>query len=179
MHKTDPHLYLPTSCRIETVQELTPREKLFRLRLADGSDLDHQPGQFVQVSLLGYGEAPISVASSPTRRGYFELGVRRAGSLTTALHQLQPGAEIGIRGPFGRPFELTRLEGRDLLLISGGCGMAPLRSLIQYWEDRPAEFGRMTILYGAKNPASLLFKGSCRSGRHRNASPAATRWMRT
>jgi NAD(P)H-flavin reductase len=154
----EPHLYLPTNCLIDAIQDLTPQEKLFRVRLPDATDLGHQPGQFVQVSLLGYGEAPISVASSPTRRGYFELGVRRVGSLTGALHQLQPGAQIGIRGPFGHPFEVEKLAGRDLLLISGGCGMAPLRSLIQYCEDRPEEFGRITILYGAKSPASLLFK---------------------
>ena len=151
-------LYLPVDCEIVAVSELTPHEKLFRVRLPGGAQLDHLPGQFVQVSLLGWGEAPISVASSPTRDGYFEMGVRRAGSLTSALHRLGAGATIGIRGPYGRPFDLPRLRGKDLLLISGGCGLAPLRSLIQYCEDRPEEFGRVTILYGAKSPADMLFK---------------------
>jgi sulfhydrogenase subunit gamma (sulfur reductase) len=151
-------IYMPFDGELVAVSELTPQEKLFRVRLCDGSELGHLPGQFVQVSLLGWGEAPISVASSPTRCGYFEMGVRRAGSLTTAMHQLKEGDRIGIRGPFGRPFDLTRLACRDLLLISGGCGLAPMRSLIQYCEDRPEEFGRLTILYGAKNPAAVLFK---------------------
>lgn len=151
-------LYLPLDCEIVAVSELPPHEKLFRLRLADGNPLGHLPGQFVQVSLLGWGEAPISVASSPTRDGYFEMGVRRDGTLTGAMHELKPRDVIGIRGPFGRPFDLPRLRGQDLLLISGGCGLAPMRSLIQYCEDRPEEFGALTILYGAKSPEDVLFK---------------------
>jgi sulfhydrogenase subunit gamma (sulfur reductase) len=151
-------LYLPSECEIVAVIDLTPGEKLFRIRRTDGAPLGHLPGQFVQVSLLGWGEAPISVASSPTRDGIFELGVRRAGSLTGAMHQLKAGDTLGIRGPFGTPFDLPRLRGQDLLLISGGCGLAPLRSLIQYCEDRPDEFGLISILHGAKSPAHTLFK---------------------
>jgi len=151
-------LYLPFDCEIISVTDLTPSEKLFRVRRADGVPLGHLPGQFVQVSLLGYGEAPISVASSPTREGFFELGVRRAGTLTGAMHTLKAGDTLGIRGPFGNPFDLSRLRGQDLILISGGCGLAPMRSLIQYCEDRPAEFGGISILYGAKSPVDRLFK---------------------
>ena len=151
-------LYIPFECEIVSVSDLTPDEKLFRVRRCDGTPLGHLPGQFVQVSLLGWGEAPISVASSPTRGEIFELGVRRAGSLTTALHELTTGDTIGIRGPFGRPFDLSFLRGQELLLISGGCGLAPLRSLIQFCEDRPEEFGTITILYGAKSPDYVMFR---------------------
>lgn len=157
-HLASASLYRPADCEIIAVCDLTPHEKLFRLRLADGKPLGHLPGQFVQVSLLGWGEAPISVASSPTRSGYFEMGVRRAGTLTGALHEMKAGDVIGIRGPFGKPFDLPRLRGKDLLLVSGGCGLAPMRSLIQYCEDQPGEFGSITILYGAKSPADTLFK---------------------
>lgn len=151
-------LYLPVECEILSVTELTPAEKLFRVQKKDGAPLGHLPGQFVQVSLLGWGEAPISVASSPTHAGFFELGVRRAGSLTEAMHALKAGDTLGIRGPFGKPFELPRMRGQDLLLISGGCGLAPMRSLIKYCEDRPDEFGSISILYGAKSPIDRLFK---------------------
>lgn len=155
----DRSLYLPMECEIVAVSELTPNEKLFRLRLCSGAPLGQLPGQFVQVSLLGFGEAPISVASSPTRNGaFFEFGVRRAGTLTGAMHELLPGDRIGIRGPFGRPFDLVRLAAKDLLLISGGCGLAPMRSLIQYCEDRREDFGDISILYGAKSVADTLFK---------------------
>ena len=152
-------LYLPRECEVVGVSDLTPNEKLFQLRLVGGAPLGQLPGQFVQVSLLGLGEAPISIASSPTRNGpVFELGVRRAGTLTGAMHRLVAGDRIGIRGPFGHPFELARLAGKDLLLISGGCGLAPMRSLIQYCEDRREDFGEITILYGAKSVADSLFK---------------------
>ncbi|RLC48523.1 MAG: oxidoreductase [Candidatus Coatesbacteria bacterium] len=152
------HLYLPIPCKIVSVRDLTPMEKLFRIQMPDGQELGHKPGQFIQLSILGYGEAPISVASSPTRRGYFELGVRNAGTLTGALHHLSEGDEVGIRGPFGTFFDVEKLAGKDLLLISGGCGLAPMRSLIQYCQDRPEEFGKITILYGAKTPSERLFK---------------------
>lgn len=152
-------LYHPADCDIVSVRDLTANEKLFRLRCSDGQPLDHLPGQFVQLSLLGFAEAPISVASSPTREGWFEVGVRRVGKLTSALHRLRPGDRIGIRGPFGRPFDLERFSGKDLVLISGGCGLAPMRSLIQYCEDRPERFGAVTILYGAKTAEDSLFKG--------------------
>jgi len=151
-------LYIPRDAEIISVSDLTPNEKLFLLRFKDGSDLNHLPGQFVQLSILGFTEAPISVASSPTRKGFFDLAIRSAGTLTAEMHKKFPGDIVGIRGPFGSSFELSLLRGKDLLLISGGCGLAPLRSLIQYCQDRPEEFGRIEIIYGARNPDMLLFK---------------------
>lgn len=151
-------IYAPRPCRLVAVGDLTPQEKLFRLQLVDDCELKHLPGQFVQVSIPGLTEAPISVASSPTRAGYFELGIRKAGRLTSALHQLQPGAQLGIRGPFGRPFVLDALYGKQLLLIAGGCGLAPLRSLIQYCQDRARQFPAVHILYGARSPDDLMFR---------------------
>lgn len=151
-------LYSPRDAEITTVRNLTADEKLFTLRLTDGSDLNHLPGQFVQLSIPGFTEAPISVASSPTRGGYFDLAIRRAGFLTEAMHGKVAGDTVGIRGPFGSSFELSLLRGRDLSLISGGCGLAPLRSLILYCQDRPEEFGHIEIVYGARDPDMLLFK---------------------
>lgn len=151
-------IYTPRPCQLLSVTSLTANEKLFQLQLADGSELQHQPGQFVQISIPGFTEAPISVASSPTRDGNFELAVRKAGSLTSALHQLQPGAQLGIRGPFGRPFQLDELRGKQLLLIAGGCGLAPLRSLIQYCQDRCDEFASVQIFYGARSEEDLMFR---------------------
>ncbi|MBW7995714.1 MAG: oxidoreductase [Candidatus Glassbacteria bacterium] len=151
-------IYLPDIFTIGSVSELSPTEKLFRLEFPAGKSFMHKPGQFIQLSLAGYGEAPISISNSPTRGGYLELGIRQAGTLTGAMHRLKPGDNVGVRGPFGSCFEVGGLRSNDLLLIAGGCGMAPLRSLIQYCEDRRKEFGRVTILYGAKTPADLLYK---------------------
>lgn len=156
--RPDSSIYLPRDAVILSVADLTPSEKLFRLRLYDGSELGHRPGQFIQLSLFGYGEAPISVASTPTRPGYFELGIRNAGTLTAAMHGKNAGETVGVRGPYGKPFDMDQLHGKDLILISGGCGLAPLRSLILYVADRRGDFGRVTILYGARSPARLLFR---------------------
>lgn len=157
-HHGSASLYAPLPCTLLSVEEFTPQEKLFRIGLPEGRELNHRPGQFVQVSIPGFEEAPISVANSPTRKGFFELGVRRTGRLTSAMHSLGPGDSIGIRGPFGNPFDLEVMRGQDLLLIAGGCGLAPMRSLIQYCADRPEEFGKIRILYGAKSPQDMLFK---------------------
>jgi len=155
-------LYRPVLCRLYSVSDLTPIEKNFRLVRPDDQSFGHAPGQFVQVSVFGAGEAPISVASSPTRGPHLDLGVRRVGTLTDALHRMQPGAEIGIRGPFGTCFDVEAMRGKDVLLISGGCGLAPMRALIQYCQDRRDEFAEVTLLYGAKTPADMLYKDDLR-----------------
>jgi sulfite reductase subunit B len=153
-----PSIYLPTLARIVDVRPMTPLEKLLTVELPDGLSLEHQAGQFVEVSVLGVGEAPISISSSPSRsNGTFELCVRRVGDLTHALHALTPGGSIGVRGPFGRGFPFERFRGKDLLFVIGGLGLAPARSLIDQVLDARANFGRVIVLYGSRNPSELLF----------------------
>lgn len=142
--------------RVTAARRMTAAEKWFEIELEDG-DLEHEPGQFVQVELFGVGEAPVSVCSSPTRRGRFELTVRAAGRLTTHMQTLKAGDWVGIRGPFGRPFPVKLMIGNDLLLVAGGLGIAPLRSLINYVMDNRREFGKVDILLGCKTPADMLF----------------------
>lgn len=151
-------IYMPTPARITHVETFTEIEKLFRIELPSGFHLDHRPGQFVELSILGIGEAPISICSSPSRtNGSFELCVRRVGKLTNVMHTLKPGAMIGIRGPFGRSFPVESFRGKDVLFIAGGLGLAPMRSLIQEVIDNRGQFGDVTILYGARTPSDLLF----------------------
>lgn len=150
-------LYVPTLATVTAVRDLTPLEKLFTVELPGGADLGHRPGQFVQVSLFGVGEGPFSISSSPTRRGSFQLGIRRVGTLTEKLHALQPGDRIGIRGPLGNGFDLDAFRGRDVLIIAGGIGLVPLRSLIHYVLDNRDDFGRLIICYGSRSDAELLF----------------------
>lgn len=151
-------LYLPTPASIQSLQNLTATERLFRLRRDDGRPLGHQPGQFVEVSVLGVGEAPISVCSAEGPDDpSFELCVRAIGSVTQALHALGPGSTVGIRGPLGHGFELESLAGQDVLFVAGGLGLPPLRSLIQHCLAHRDDFGRLTLLYGAKCAAELLF----------------------
>jgi NAD(P)H-flavin reductase len=141
---------------IIAAKQMTDAEKWFEIKLDDG-ELDHEPGQFVQVELYGVGEAPISVCSSPTRRGSFELTVRAAGRMTKAMHALEAGDYIGIRGPFGRPFPVRIMAGNDLLFVAGGLGIAPLRSLIHYVMDNRKDFGTVDILLGCRTPHDMLF----------------------
>lgn len=142
---------------IVSIKELTEMEKLFEIRLKTEDFLEHDPGQFVEVSLFGVGEAPISICSSPTKWDVFELCVRKAGKFTTAFHKLKEGDEVGVRGPFGVGFPVHLLEGNDLLLVAGGLGIAPLRSLINYVLDNRREFGKVDILMGTRDPSALLF----------------------
>lgn len=142
---------------VKKITPLTDMERLFEIELPGGESLGHEPGQFVEVSLFGAGEAPISVCSSPTKRGTFELCVRLAGRLTQVMHRLNVGDEMGIRGPFGVGFPVTLLEGNDLLMVAGGLGIAPLRSLINFVIDNRRDFGKVDILLGCKDPDSMLF----------------------
>jgi sulfhydrogenase subunit gamma (sulfur reductase) len=152
-------IYMPTPARIVEVHDLTQHEKLFRLELPSGFSINHRPGQFVELSVLGIGEAPISISSSPSRtNGSFELCVRRVGNVTAALHAMGSGSIVGIRGPFGRGFPIERFRGKDILFVPGGLGLAPLRSLINEVLDERGKYGRLIILYGARTPADLLFK---------------------
>ena len=160
-------LYLPKLAELLKVEPLSAKERLFQLRLRDGSRLDHKPGQFVEVSVFGIGEAPMSISSSPTRGDLFELGVRAVGNLTRALHRLQPGDIVGIRGPFGNGFPVSELLRRDLLLVAGGIGLCPLRSMIQYAIDKREQFGRIILLYGCRQPAEQLFREELRQWRQR------------
>jgi sulfite reductase subunit B len=155
--RPETELYAPRFAELVRVGELTPREKVFEFRFKGGKGLGHRPGQFVEVSVMGIGEAPISISSSPTRDGTFQLAIRNVGNVTKALHALGKGAIVGIRGPFGNGFPLETLQGKDVLLIAGGIGLFPLRSLIQYVIDNRGSFGRVILLFGARSPAERLF----------------------
>jgi sulfhydrogenase subunit gamma (sulfur reductase) len=149
--------YVPKLATITNKVPMTANEMLFEIKLDDGSVLNQVPGQFVQVSVFGVGEAPISVSSSPTKKGTFQLCVRKIGNVTTKLHMLKVGDKIGIRGPFGHGFDTEFLKGKDLLFVAGGLGIAPLRSLFNYVLDHRTDYGRVILLYGCKEPRELLF----------------------
>lgn len=154
-----PSIYQPIMLPILEITPMTDLEKVFRIELPHPMSLEHKPGQFVQVSILGVGEAPISISSSPSRSdNSFEICVRRAGALTNALHALTPGDVIGVRGPFGRGFPIERFRGKDILFAPGGLGLAPLRSVINEVLDDRSNYGRIIILYGARQPKEMLFQ---------------------
>jgi NAD(P)H-flavin reductase len=142
-------IYLPEMATITKRRMLNGTELYMHLQLDSGKELDHTPGQFVEVSIAGLGEAPISISSSPTQKG-FELVVRHVGSLTKAIHKLEAGQKIGIRGPFGSTYPIEQAKGKDLVFICGGIGLVPQRSFIRYVLDNRKDYGKVTILLGTK-----------------------------
>lgn len=151
-------LYLPYPTAIKAIKQESYDTKTFRLVFSDNREFQYKPGQFVEASLLGYGEAPISIASAPSETGYFDLCVRRVGRVTEALHRLVENDIVGIRGPFGNGFPFDEMKGKNLVFVAGGLGLAPLRSLIKEVFANRDHFGKVTILYGARTPNDLLFR---------------------
>ncbi len=154
--KTSP--YKPMKAKLIQAYMLTEKEKFFRIELEGKINLAHEPGQFVMVSIFGFAEAPISICSSPTDKGFFDLTVRNAGIFTNKLHQMEKGDVLGIRGPFGKGFPIDNMFGYDLLIVAGGLGIVPLRSLIRYIMYNRNDFGNVHLLVGCKTPRELLFK---------------------
>lgn len=152
-------IYSPMEGTIVKAKNLTENEKFFEIKLEGGKELGHMPGQFVQFSMLGIGEAPISISSSPTKedKTTFEVVVRKVGMFTEKMHTLGEGDKIGVRGPFGRPFPVDDLKGNDLIFVAGGIGLVPLRSLINFVIDKRRDFGNVSILLGCKEPKDRLF----------------------
>ena len=155
-------LYVPFIATITDIKELTQTEKQFTIKIDDTKkrkEFCFLPGQFVELTVFGIGEAPFSIPSSPNNKDFFELCIRNIGSVSGALHRLPVGSKVGIRGPFGKgyfPFE--KMMHKNVVIIAGGLGMAPVRSLLKYIiEDRKSYKG-LTLIYGCVEPKSILYK---------------------
>ncbi|MBS3948673.1 MAG: FAD/NAD(P)-binding protein [Dethiobacter sp.] len=148
---------LPQTAIVTDVRRETPDVKTFRVVAADGGDLfAYRPGQCAMVSLFPVGEALFSITSSPTRKGFLEFSIKETGLVTRALHEIDPGTKIGVRGPYGNGFPVDFLQGKDLLFIGGGIALAPLRSLINYCLDNREDYGKVDIIYGARSAQDLV-----------------------
>ena len=150
-------LYVPELASVTKSLRPTDRDRLLRIELPQKRSLGHRPGQFVQVGIMGTGEAPISVCSSPVDEDGFELCIRDMGGLTAAMQRLEAGDLVGIRGPFGNGFPIECMEQMDCLIVAGGIGLAPLRSLIHTILAERKRYGRLLLLYGARRPNEILF----------------------
>lgn len=154
---------VPALATIQDIVDETPDVKTFRMVFQDPAvqeSFRQKPGQVAQISVFGVGEATISITSSPTRRGFLEFSIKKVGRLTGVLHELEPGCQVGIRGPYGNHFPYEQMHGKDLLFIGGGIGLAPLRSLIDYVlaPENRAQYGSVDIIYGARSADDLCFK---------------------
>ena len=153
--------YLPDMATIVEVIQETHNIKTFRIVINNEQrmkDFTFRPGQVGQLSVFGVGESTFVINSSPTRKDYLQFSVMRVGELTSRLHQLQPGDQIGVRAPLGNSFPIEDLKGKNIVFVGGGIGMAPLRTLFTYMLDNRKDYGDITLLYGARSPADLTYK---------------------
>jgi NAD(P)H-flavin reductase len=151
-------IYLPETATIVKTKTMTETEAYFHIKLDSGNPLGHMPGQFAEISVAGIGEAPISISSSPTMDDGFEMVIRKAGNVTSAIHKLTEGTKVGIRGPFGTNFPVdSTMQGKDILFICAGLGLVPLRSAINYVLDHRADYNKVTILSGTRTADLRLY----------------------
>lgn len=154
------HFEYSHKAEITNLYSLTATEKLYQIQIIDPQerkDFNFQPGQFVMLELPGIGEAPFSISSSPIRHGDLELCIRKVGKMTNFLDRVKRGTKVGISGPFGTHFPIEKMTGNDILLIAGGLGIVPLRSPIMSVLENRSRYGRVDIIYGAREPLELLF----------------------
>jgi len=154
-------IYKPYLMEIEQIVEETPDVRTFRLKFKNADDTEKfsfKAGQFGEYSVLGEGESTFCVASSPTRKGYIECTFRKAGRVTNALANLEVGDTVGFRGPYGNTFPIEQWEGKNLLYIAGGIALPPMRCVIWNTIDLREKYKDITIVYGARSVADLVYK---------------------
>jgi NAD(P)H-flavin reductase len=152
---------LPFLGKLVAVKDMAPEIKLFGVELLNGDDeafANYEPGQFAFVSAFGTGEAPFGIASTPNRGSTLEFAIQRLGSVTNELHELGEGDVVGVRGPLGNSFPMDEFKGKDLLVLGGGIGGAPLRPVLHTVLDHRDEYGNLTILWAARHPSLLVFQ---------------------
>jgi NAD(P)H-flavin reductase len=153
--------YLPEPARIVRQYDLIKNHRFFQVRFRSmdrAMSFKYNPGQFLMLSLPGVGEAPFCLSSTPSRPGIIELGIRKTGKLTEMLFTKKDNDLVYIRGPYGNGFMLDPMRGKDIILVAGGLGVMPLRSILYYVLDNRDDFGRVFFMYGSRTPDDFLFK---------------------
>ena len=155
------NIFLPKEAEIVSAKKMTASETHFSLKLKNGEAMVYEPGQILEVGLFGYGEIPLGFASSPTqteKTGTFDIVIREVGKVSKALCALGEGDVMTVRGPLGKGFPVSEFEGNDVLIIAGGIGLCPTRSMIKYVMDKRDDFKRFLLFFGARTPADQLFQ---------------------
>ena len=160
--------YKSVSARVEKVVEETPNIKTFFL--APQRPVPFRAGQFVELAVPGLGEAPFTPSSSPAVQDRLEITIMRVGSVTERLHAIEPGAEVAVRGPLGQPYPLERFYGKEILIVGGGVGLAPLRALLFALFEEQDKFGKIHLRYGARTPDDIVYREAVSQGWGRNGT---------
>lgn len=156
----DVNPWLCQTVRIESVTAEIPEVATYELVFADpqvAARYRFLPGQFNMLYLPGVGEIAISISANPQSREQWAHTIRVAGTVTQSLARLQPGATLGLRGPYGNPWPIGECTGKDVILVAGGIGLAPLRPVIYELLANRAHYGNITLLHGARTPEGLLY----------------------
>jgi sulfhydrogenase subunit gamma (sulfur reductase) len=152
--------YCPYLGTLVGVQDLATDIRMFQVELNDPGErggFTYRPGQFAFVSAFGVGEAPFCLTSTSHRGPVLEFAVNKVGTVTDALHRMGEGGAVGVRGPFGNWFPLDEMKGKNVVILGGGIGGAPLRPVIHTILDERADYGKLTILWAARLPSLLIF----------------------
>jgi len=154
------NVYKPIKAEIEKVIEETSMIKTFVLR--PESPIPFKAGQFMQLTVPGFGEAPFTPSSSPFAEETVEFTIMKAGKATGQLHRMKKGESVGLRGPFGVPYPLEKYKGRELFVVGGGVGLAPLRALLLALFHEIDDYKKISIKYGARTPSDIVYKDQVR-----------------
>jgi NAD(P)H-flavin reductase len=150
------NIYKPLKARLTEVIDESPLIKTFVL--VPEEEFSFMTGQFIELSVDGIGEAPFTPSSSPIIKDKLEVTVMKTGYVTEYMHNLKPGAYMGIRGPYGRGYPVDKFHGKEVLILGGGCGLAPIRSLLYALEHISDKLEKVILCYGSKTPADCIYK---------------------
>ena len=165
--------YIPIPMKVDRIINEDPDKTLRTFDLSfinkeDEKNFIYMPGQFCEFSILGKGESPFGIASSPTEKGILKFTVSRTGSVTREIHYLREGDTVGIRGPLGNWYPDELLQGKDVVIIGGGFAFTTLRSSILYMLDQRKNYGNITVVYGARTPEFMLYKDELKNWEKRD-----------
>jgi sulfhydrogenase subunit gamma (sulfur reductase) len=153
--------YLPQLALIKGITEESGNIRTFTISFKDKTPFDPHPGQFIELSLFGFGEFPVSIAGVlDPAAGIFQTTIRRMGGVTEGIADLKVNSTVGVRGPFGKGYPLEKLDGKDVILVAGGLGMASIKYLVDCLLKNRDRYGRIILLYGAPTPEDVLYKNS-------------------
>ncbi|MFA5090510.1 MAG: FAD/NAD(P)-binding protein [Candidatus Omnitrophota bacterium] len=150
------NIYEPFAAEIEDILVESSAIKTFVLRPM--ADFSFHTGQFIELTVPGQGEAPFTPSSDPGRKDRIEVTIMKTGRVTGLLHSLMPKATVGIRGPYGKGYPLERFKGKDVLIVGGGVGLAPLRSLLFSLFSGIGEYNKVVLRYGARTADDIIYK---------------------
>jgi len=155
------NLYMPEPALVEDITEETPNIRTLTIRLEKARTIRPMPGQFIELTVFGHGEFPVSVSRMVGTDGdCFQTTVQRIGKVTTETGRLIKGSWVGIRGPFGNGFPLAEMRGKDICIITGGVGLAAVSYLVRHIMDNRGLYGKLQLLHGAKTPDDIIYKDS-------------------